>query len=333
MRRVAGVLLAAATVALLLEAGLRWSGVLQTYSERNFDRYDSYFDRVRATDWFLERGPVLIYDQAEFHIECPAGPMGLRSPGPAAGDSVHRVLFLGDSFTEGVGARCDSSLPARFQQATGNDTVAVNAGVVGSDPFLSLHWYEEHFKDLPHDEVVLVMNFSDLSDHVFWGGDERFDGDSVRSRPAPWFHGLYRHLHVVRAVVHGVLRYDFALTPPWRREAMLEEALDAYARRINEFTATHPDVPLTVVVHPYPFAVAQHVPGHDRLPSLGDRLPPTPRFIDLYPAFAEVLTAENHAQYSWPTDGHFNDAGYALFTRLLLREVRRSPGFGEIGGG
>lgn len=339
MRRAVALILLVLATGFVAEVGLRGSGMLLTYSERNFDRYDSYFDRVRPTDWFLDRGPVIVSDQAEFCTACPATPMGLRDEeiGKGVDSTARRFLVLGDSFTEGVGASCGSSMPARLTERSGGDTLAINAGVVGSDPFLSLQWYDTHFHEMPHDEVVLVMNFSDISDHVFWGGQERFDGDSVHSRSAPWFHGAYRRSHLVRAVVHGILRFDFALTPPWRQDEVVEEALAASADLITRFTQDHPDVPLTVVVHPYPFAVSQHVPGHDRLPDLGDRLPDSVRFIDLYPAFGEVLTDANHTDYSWPIDGHFNDAGYDLFARLLLAELRRSPGrspwLREVGGG
>ena len=114
-------------------------------------------------------------------------------------------LFLGDSFTEGVGGYCGKDMPSQFEDLTSKDTIAINAGIVGSDPFFQTRWYRDTFKSFPHHEVVFVLNDSDLVEFVTRGGNERFRGESVQYKKGPWFEVVYQYSHTVRAIVHGLL--------------------------------------------------------------------------------------------------------------------------------
>ena len=103
---------------LLIEARIRLSGVYQTYAEANFDRYEEAYGQVWPIDYFKQRSDSIIYKQNEFEFRCPCNPLGFRDSKSfqQAKKDKYRILFLGDSFTEGVGASCGNTLPEVFKR-------------------------------------------------------------------------------------------------------------------------------------------------------------------------------------------------------------------------
>lgn len=311
----------------IIEITIRISGVYKTYSEKNFDRYESLYNKESDTYYYQTRRDTVIYSQTEFQFVCPVNKLGLRDNTPLIPDTnkTNKILFLGDSFTEGVGASCGNTMPDMFRYFSMQQATTVNAGVVGSDPFYQTLWYNNSFHLYNPDEIILVMNASDISDFIFRGGKERFVSDSLtQSKNGPRLEFFYKHSHIVRLFTHLIMGYDFTLISGKEHKLATQKALEVYAEHLNAWAKNMEEKNVSVVVHPYAFSYAKHVPGHDALPEIGALLDTTIRFINLYPAFNEVLNEENYLDYSWELDGHFNDQGYALFADLLWNEWRKS---------
>lgn len=315
-----------AFLAILIEIVIRLSGIYATYAEANFDRYESLYNQARPIYYYEWRKDSVSYDQAEFSITCKVNNFSLRDNKDFKTDTLdhYKILFLGDSFTEGVGASCGKNLPETFQKLLKDSITVYNGGVLGADPFYYLKWYDEKFHVLEPQEVFIVLNYSDISDYIFRGGDERFiGGDSTLSKPAPKIEWWYKNFHTVRFIAHFVFQYDYTLLLPEAFEKQSDEAIIAIANKINEWSFRHPELKLSVVIHPYAFSYSKNVPGHNKMPELRTFFNKNIDFINLYPNFASLLQKENYLDYSWKIDGHFNDKGYDFFAQELWTEWQK----------
>lgn len=138
-----------------------------------------------------------------------------------------RILCLGDSFTEGVGAPYASAWPQQLEKILRRykSTVRVmNGGVGGGDPFYAYRLLKTRLLKYKPDVIVVALHSSDLDDYEQKGGLERFVLGAVRPSTAPWWQPLYGCSFVVRHVAHDLLGYNGALQP---QNAVLEEYTEA----------------------------------------------------------------------------------------------------------
>lgn len=87
---------------------------------------------------------------------------------PLRSDS-HRILFLGDSFTEGIGYLCEQTFVGLVDdRLRGNGYDILNAGVVSYSPkihYLKMQYLLEHV-GLKIDELVVMVDVSDPRDEI-----------------------------------------------------------------------------------------------------------------------------------------------------------------------
>lgn len=104
----------------------------------------------------------------------------------------YRLLFIGDSFTEGLGVPWDSSFVGRVAHALRMDSVEVlNAGMIANSPVLferKLRMYLS-ISGLQVDEVAAVADITDLGDEVGYANLSGWDPQAVNPRPRwrRWF--------------------------------------------------------------------------------------------------------------------------------------------------
>lgn len=314
-------------ILIALESTIRLTHIYKTYSEAYFGEYESSYKQKRLVNYYQSRKKTISYIHQEFKITCSVNSIGLRDEKEfiADTDSMHTLLFMGDSFTEGVGASCGNNMPEQFQKMVGDSILIYNGGVLASDPFFYLKWYEIDFYKIEPEEVIIVINNSDISDYIFRGGDERFNGgEFISTKTAPMLEFWYQKSHLIRFVLHFILRYDFTLLPPKEFEKESHIAIQEIANRINQWQNDHDKIKLHVVIHPYPASYVKTLAGHDTLPGISKYLDPEINFINLYPNFDEILTKENYQDYCWPIDGHFNDNGYKAFAVEIFNEWQKS---------
>ena len=188
----------------LCEVGIRFSGIYATLSEKSGNGFMSLFD-VTHTGTLHKHQPLhdIHISNTEFSYVHRIDSLGFRNGGDTA-DRPYEVLALGDSFTEGLGAPQDSTWPARLGALW--DRRVYNAGIMGSDPVYGLRLLEQEQLPFMPEQVIVAVNFSDVTDVVIRGGTERFRPDgTVRYRAEPAFMPLYRYSHFFRAVLHLLL--------------------------------------------------------------------------------------------------------------------------------
>lgn len=339
---VPGVTVSVATTTImmiLLELTLRWGvGTRATYGEANGSRtYRSVYAYDNPT-WFHLHPPgsTHVEHKTEFSYTRTINAIGLAERDvpvdKPAGE--YRVLALGDSYTEGVGAAYDESwvkvlerrLPAL---ADGRIVKTINAGIMSSDLLFEYVLLRDRLAAYRPDLVIVGLNNSDVADLMVRGGMERFRPDGrVRGTAGPAWDWLYGISYITRHVVHDVLGYTWLLMSPADQEAaqgvartQLRTALTAMAGVAKGIGAR-----FVVVLHPYQYEVqdGRYEPG--LRPLAADLMASQPvETIDLLELYRRdgSLTPANSSDFYWTLDYHHNARGYALMAETLAQEFER----------
>jgi len=197
----------------LLEIVLRMMHNNQTYTESIGQGYQSYFGR-ESNSWFLQwpANDTFTVDHGDFKYLYHTNELGFREKPVAMfkDTGLFKIITLGDSYTEGVGAAYDSSWP-RFLERSLRDsqpnTAVFNAGINGSDPFYAYITFKEKLAGYKPNLVISAVNATDVDDFFFRGGMERFKANgTLENRKGPWYEPLYKYSYVVRMVMVDFMR-------------------------------------------------------------------------------------------------------------------------------
>jgi lysophospholipase L1-like esterase len=316
-------LLLLSVVEMVLRFGVRR---YTTYPEQNGFFYGSLYKR-RTTSWYhtMESRPVLDYSKTEFTHHRTINSMGLceREIPLEKTTGEYRVVALGDSFTEGVGASYDRTWVKVFERRIAaampeNKVTSINAGISGSDPIYQYMLLRDRLLPLKPDLVIVATNSSDVYDVLIRGGLERFrpDGSTQFVRKAPRWEPLYASSHVVRLIVHEVLGYNWLLIKETEMESPTriasEQILSVFAA-FRELADKH-GFDLLVVLHPASrHDVINHEYGNG-LDLVASQLKQNESIesIDLLDYYRRTgtINKENVGEFFWTVDGHHNADGY-----------------------
>ncbi|MCP4123542.1 MAG: hypothetical protein GY751_17465 [Bacteroidetes bacterium] len=274
--------------------------------------------------------------KTEFTYEHQFNNLGLREKdiSLAKRDGEYRIICLGDSFTEGVGAPADSTWVAQLElnlnARTGQPKYrCLNAGRQGSDPveayFLladTLHYYKP-------DMVILAVSSPDLMDLSKNGGLERYDEfGHVRQRTGPWWEFLYGTFYTARHIVHDLLKYRGSFLQPADDPEEMVAAHKIMRATVSKFAslAFEKGFELTVVVFPveYELEMSRLNHGFDRnCRDMGDSLTPEHRFAFLPPCYVNRMFNEKIAPEDlyWKLDRHHNSNGYKLMADCITELI------------
>jgi lysophospholipase L1-like esterase len=309
----------------IAELVIRWDGRYRVYSEKNGLPYVSMYQdesepyrRRRANESFTQV-------QLEFTQQLAANSLGFRDvdwPRPKAANEL-RVLVLGDSFIEGMGADSHNTMPAHLRDILAAHVperriTVMNGGIAGSDPVHNLNALTRVFLDLKPDIVVQSINVSDIADIAVRGGLDRYDGEGRRAANSPALEPLFRASHLVRAIVIKWFGYNNLLLDRdtmQRRERLAVATICAVIEREAMLAARH-DFRLAVVAHPSGSELAgKRSPFAEIEPCLRSNA----QYIDLFGGMARAVG--DPQRYAWPVDEHFKPAGYRLFAELVAQEL------------
>jgi hypothetical protein len=265
----------------------------------------------------------------------------------------HRVLFIGDSFTEGIGIPYNQTFVGIVADALAPRGIEVlNAGTASYCPAIYYRRVKNLLEEvgLRFDELVVMIDIGDIQDEVTYKFDE--DGNVVfrqqrwnQENAANWYFGKPRWLASERA--SGFLRkhtlvtstlYEALLTAftrgPRRASAWTTDAqvFDEYGRegvekaqehmgQLADLLARH-GIPLTVGVYPWPDLVQAH-----DFPSKQETIWRTwaqehgARFIDCFPTFMEGDGRQRVRREFIGGDIHWNAVGHRRVADVVLESV------------
>jgi lysophospholipase L1-like esterase len=244
-----------------------------------------------------------------------------------------RLIALGDSYTEGVGAPQDSTWPVLFENGLqksappGNFYTVINAGVYGSDPFFESYLLKARLLKYKPDIVMVAINNSDINDVEERGGNERFGPDStIVLKSTPWWEPIYGASIIARMIVRNVFKYSNTLVPERESGARYQQACSGLATAINDMalTAKENGFKLYIIFHP---AMDELGAARYNLDVTKELIKDsTIHVIDLQRGYSTYFKQNNlnPKDYFWPKDSHPNPKGYLVWSELLLADMNTS---------
>lgn len=267
-----------------------------------------------------------------------------------------RVIFLGDSFTEGLGLPFDKTFVGIISAQSGKKYIEVlNAAVASYSPklyYLKMRYLLETL-GLTCDEIVVFLDMSDVQDEIVYKKYvpenrelDRSLADSVRmyairhsvignltDRFVMYLENrLGEQLDIVdeemQKIRSNYVNYEDSLYersgwysegnyPLWGREG--SALATHYMTELVKLCRSH-NVKVTLVVYPWPRQVVENVA--DNFHVLYWRQfsqEQNIQFINYYPLFMPTDPGNLLDRYFLPSDIHFNEAGHALIAEEFLK--------------
>src|SRR5690606_7810189 len=165
-----------------------------------------------------------------------------------------RILFMGDSFTEGVGASQDSCYVSILRTIMDSSEVELmNAGISGNDPVVSYVTYRDILNRFQPDIIVQTLSSNDMNtDIAMKGGLERFVNDSIIVfSPRPWWVPLYAVSYISRLFFSTAGYNQLLLKTPFSSDVIeeLNEKANIVFKRYAAF-AEKENSQLIILLHP-----------------------------------------------------------------------------------
>jgi len=292
--------------------------------------------------------------------------LGFKAATPEAvpfTSSKHRILFIGDSFTEGVGIPWDQTFIGIIGNALAPRNVEVfNAGVMGYCPKLEFYKILHLINDvgLHFDECVMFIDTSDVCDEIMYSpfvpanklpedeytGRYTFVPNSLR-----WYEYSFIYRNLAQMVGKD----------PWKRFRILDNrtkdifdfwnfrtqwssnprffekqgkpgiaSCAYYVGLLKKLCESH-GIKLSIAVYPWPKEVG--APGRDSIPRVywrdyaaKNNLP----FYDFFPFFDTGDSQQTTvAKYYIPKDVHWNAAGHAVIGKAWLEQYTKAADAGQ----
>jgi lysophospholipase L1-like esterase len=300
---------------------------LTTYPEKNGLGYISNY-KVQNKTWYFKHGPNYVQKrkQTEFSYILKSNSLGIFAKDPLdVNQKKHKILCLGDSFTEGVGANQNESWPSFLQAKLENkfpdSFEVINAGIGGSDVFYMWKLYEDILHVYKPDHIIMFIGESDLIDVFIRGGDERFQSDSsVAYKKAPWFEPFFKHSYIIRAFLLNVMEYDFTLTHKGHMYQELLNNCDLIEQKFIEINQklSAKNIKFSVIIHPVPYEIERGKYNIKEFAKIADNKQYEGiNFITKSKELGYKIPSDFRPYY-WPIDGHYTPKGYHLIADIIF---------------
>lgn len=281
---------------------------------------------------------------------------------PLARGNARRIVFLGDSFTEGIGVEFDETFPTLVEAglraaggvAGGNSSGSIeclNSGLSSYSPLLEERTLRELLeRGLEFDHLVLLVDSSDPQDELLYRRALGMDVGHMASATAEQdlFYSAagiwaYRQFAVVRKLWRTSRHFeprwiwrdsarrdrecwatDPELIQRWGNQGitLMQESLDRIVA-----LARRRGVSLHMVIYPWPYQIEAGRATPQAPSIMEERLADycSSRgvpLINLYPVF---LAREDWRDLFVPGDVHWSPAGHRLVARAIAQELQLVP--------
>lgn len=312
-----------------LELGFIVSGRTVTFVERSTNKYLSPY-YCEKENYYRTRKPNENYhlDKKEYNYSRTANSLGYPDVEwqISKKEGELRILCLGDSFTEGDGAHNDSSYVSFLRRKIKTiypNSIVMNAGVCGSDPFFDYINYRDRLSKYKPDIIIQTLSTNDMLDDIrIRGGMERFQPNKTIKYSEKKIEPLYAISHITR-ILYNVAGYNYQLLP---KTITAEEAqhMDAdVVRLLHDYTSEAKEnyARLLIVLQPnqneadtekfiYDFTEIQAGLNKDSTIYVYD-------LSKFYKKYSQTK-GKHMGSYYWPIDGHHNANGYEMMSEGIL---------------
>lgn len=306
-----------------------------TYSEKNLGEYLSPFatpdDLIHRNDIHtLEFDPFQDRSYSESQdFNYPPEKMnkyGFRGDVPEKNKRI--ILALGDSFTEGIGASLDSTYPyllSKLIEIKDKNFSVFNAGTAGNDPFFDFKMLQKLYSKLSINQVIFMLNTSDIDDVNIRGGNERFlENGRLQYKTPPAWEIFYKHSFIFRIVMHNLFKINYNLYTYEQTNKMNYESIKKITRLFEEEVlpwTKDRNIPLKIVLQPIEFELKDTDSDRSVYSILADSLSKIQGlyFYNMLPDIkSKPISGED---IYWPQDKHFNPKGYNLIAHLIFENL------------
>lgn len=300
-----------------------------TWTEENGEGFVSPYGQHEPS-WYHVREPnsVTTLRLPEFDYEIRTNSLGFRDiehpVEKPAGE--FRLLAIGDSFTEGWGARFEYTWLNELGRRLGDkypdaDLRLMSGGSSGSDPFFGYRNLEDRLLAYQPDRVLLVVNDSDIHDILMRGGMERFLPDgTMKGVDGPDAPFLYEHSQFARFILFEVFDYTHSLLRRPERNRRAREAMRSLQDLLLDYQSllASRGIGFTLVVQPYDKELV--LLEYQRLGGLVAFARQHGIHVIDTVAYLSRKLQEHEGRLEalyWPTDGHFTELGYRYFAEAI----------------
>jgi hypothetical protein len=277
----------------------------------------------------------------------------------------HRILFMGDSFTEGIGEPYEKTFVAKIQdKLEGQSYDILNAGVASYSPrlyYLKTKYLIEH--GLKFDELVVFSDISDAQDEINYASWTPSTDHSLltlwqkySTKVDHFFeHRSLIYLHLIRPTLFGVTwqrihtfifgtetkdtskekkyvadrgrwTFDDEVYKDWGEKGAASEI--NYMGMLYDLCKKN-GIKMSIVVYPWPITI-QNKDANSRQVSLWQDFVKGKdvEFYNLFPPFFATTTpyALIYKTYFIEGDVHWNEAGHTLIANEWLKLYSKSHG-------
>ncbi len=310
-----------------LEVSLRVTRTYNTATENEMGIYVSPY-KPGLPSWFHHWAPNTLVDNnmSEFRYQNQYNELGHREIPYAMFEkdtASIKVICLGDSFTEGDGAPVDSTWVKKVDALSNKKLSFYNAGVCGSDVFFNNKMLEHKLLPLRPKVVVECVNTSDLSDVMWFGGNERFkqDGTTVGKKIPSW-ETPYKYSHIIRAVLQTFFKFNSSLVVSSQLQGEEKKSAMLIDKEIEStaMICQKNNIQYYLVVHPCPYEIGKPTSGTK---TLIEHLGTKPYTINLFGALDSFYKTNNIKQFSHAINGHYNPKGYWVMGEKIYTELAK----------
>jgi hypothetical protein len=227
------------------------------------------------------------------------------------------ILFLGDSFTEGIGAPEDSTFVTEMWNKLNRSYNCINGGMAGSDVFYEWALYKSQLEVLKPKAIVFLLNSTDISDVIIRGGEERFNANA-QVKKGPFWEPFYASSFAIRKFATAI-GYNWLLLSTKKNKQEYLAAIQKLREKVNAIYIENENAGIATffVLHPSDIEC--------RLNQYDFKLF-TEILVDI-PLKAKVntLTAfyDNNLcdKIYWTYDRHFNPKGYNILAEVVYNNL------------
>lgn len=306
----------------LCESFVRLSGIVKTYTEINYKgTYVSPSEVIPFPTHSKHTHKTIDFDFPDINLNS----LSIRGPEFSNKEKNElRILFLGDSFTFGVGAPEGKTVAEQVSKFLEKDfpknkISVINGGIPGGDIVSEVEFFHRRLNVYNPDIIFYFLNTSDISDISSKGGFERFQR---KSGELSFVETLWKNSHLFRAIMKTAFKWNWDLKSPDEALKSDQDAIKTIAKTAVEFQneTLSENKSFHIFFHPYPYELENKIKKIELKNEIEKYK--NVSFIDLFGDFENSFKDLTIDQYSYPNDGHFNIMGYEKFAEIVYPSIK-----------
>ncbi len=313
---------------LLMEGGLRLSGLYYSYFEKKGGKYESLY-KYRPKEALHKRGlndTFWMESQNEFKFRFTTNSQGYSDGEWRLKDGREfRILALGDSFTEGFGAEQNRSWVAQISKSdTTKELKWYNGGISASDPFTNFFALENELYKLKPDMVVQIYTSQDFEEDVLLrGGMERFKNKQLSYKEKPKREIFYAYSHIFRMIYKLKSGRKIFIPVSELKKNNPKSSFAELVKNYNNWAEKHQITVVLIFFHTssYYYSAEDYVSEIDLGSKRRSKWLMIKSLSDCYRK--EYLNkGETFNLLWWENDGHHNAQGYQMMAKCIEEVIR-----------